>query len=59
MENVKPVLVLNKMDRLCTELKMTSTEALLHMQKILEQVNAAVATLFTADLMLKAAQVCA
>eukprot|EP00123_Amoebidium_parasiticum_P003237 comp14528_c0_seq1/m.10737 comp14528_c0_seq1/g.10737 ORF comp14528_c0_seq1/g.10737 comp14528_c0_seq1/m.10737 type:complete len:1107 (-) comp14528_c0_seq1:147-3467(-) len=54
-ENIKPVLVLNKMDRLITELKFSPQEAIVHLQKILEQVNAAVATLFTADYMEKAA----
>lgn len=38
IENVKPVLVLNKMDRLYTEMKLSSQDALVHLQKILEQV---------------------
>jgi ribosome assembly protein 1 len=37
-ENIKPVLVLNKMDRLFTELKLSPMDALMHLQKILEQV---------------------
>ncbi|KAJ3593570.1 hypothetical protein NHX12_005904 [Muraenolepis orangiensis] len=40
LENIRPVLVLNKIDRLITELKLTSLEAFRHLRKILEQVNA-------------------
>ncbi|XP_011615494.2 elongation factor-like GTPase 1 [Takifugu rubripes] len=47
LENIKPVLVINKMDRLIVELKLTSQEAYSHLQKILEQVNAVTGTLFT------------
>lgn len=39
LENIKPVLVINKMDRLIVELKLTSQEAYSHLQKILEQVR--------------------
>jgi ribosome assembly protein 1 len=39
LENIRPVLVLNKMDRLISELKLTSLEAFTHLQKILEQVT--------------------
>ena len=38
LENIKPVLILNKVDRLITELKMSPVEAYLHLQHILEQV---------------------
>ncbi|EDQ89343.1 uncharacterized protein MONBRDRAFT_32409 [Monosiga brevicollis MX1] len=47
MENLKPCLVLNKLDRLILELQMTPEEAYEHMQRILEQVNAITASLFT------------
>ncbi|XP_034536573.1 elongation factor-like GTPase 1 [Notolabrus celidotus] len=47
LENIKPVLVINKIDRLIMELKLTSQEAYGHLQKILEQVNAVTGTLFT------------
>ncbi|XP_074523157.1 elongation factor-like GTPase 1 [Halichoeres trimaculatus] len=47
LENIKPVLVINKIDRLITELKLTSLEAYGHVQKILGQVNAVTGTLFT------------
>ncbi|OZJ03843.1 hypothetical protein BZG36_04304 [Bifiguratus adelaidae] len=50
-ESVRPVLVINKIDRLITELQLTSTEAYLHMNKILEQVNAITSSFFTGDLM--------
>lgn len=39
LENIRPVLVINKMDRLIMELKLTSQEAYTHLQKILEQVR--------------------
>uniref|UniRef100_A0A667WNJ5 Elongation factor-like 1 n=1 Tax=Myripristis murdjan TaxID=586833 RepID=A0A667WNJ5_9TELE len=51
LENIRPVLVVNKMDRLITELKLTSQEAYIHLQKILEQVNAVTGTLFTSKVL--------
>ncbi|RKP04966.1 putative GTP-binding protein lepa [Thamnocephalis sphaerospora] len=45
-ERVRPVLVLNKLDRLATELRMTPMEAYQHMRRIVEQVNAVMAQLF-------------
>ncbi|XP_004343730.2 elongation factor Tu GTP binding domain containing 1 [Capsaspora owczarzaki ATCC 30864] len=56
LEGIKPVLVLNKMDRLILELQMTPLEAHRQLQRILEQVNAITASLFTAELMKKAAE---
>ncbi|XP_077988979.1 elongation factor-like GTPase 1 [Glandiceps talaboti] len=55
LENIKPVLVLNKIDRLITELKESPMEAHLHLQQILEQVNAVTGTLFASDVMEKSA----
>lgn len=46
-EKIQSILVLNKMDRLITELQMTPTEAYIHLNKILEQVNAIMAGFFT------------
>lgn len=46
-EKIQPILVLNKLDRLITELQMTPTEAYIHLNKILEQVNAIMAGFFT------------
>ncbi|KAI8330977.1 hypothetical protein BC941DRAFT_475149 [Chlamydoabsidia padenii] len=51
IDKVRPILVLNKMDRLIVELQMTPQEAYLHMNKILEQANAVMATFFTGDWM--------
>ncbi|KAF7187185.1 Ribosome assembly protein 1 [Pseudocercospora fuligena] len=39
-EKLKPLLVINKMDRLVTELKLSPGEAYTHLSKLLEQVNA-------------------
>lgn len=39
-EHLKPILVINKMDRLITELKLSPGEAYTHLSKLLEQVNA-------------------
>lgn len=39
LENIRPVLVINKMDRLIVELKLTPQEAYTHLQKILEQAS--------------------
>lgn len=45
-EGLKPVLVLNKLDRLILELKMTPAEAYKQLQIVLEQVNAIAGELF-------------
>ncbi|KAJ3105210.1 Cytoplasmic GTPase/eEF2-like protein (ribosomal biogenesis) [Phlyctochytrium planicorne] len=50
-ENVRPILVLNKIDRLITELKMTPSEAYQHLSNILGQVNAIMGTFHTEHLM--------
>lgn len=39
-EKLKPLLVINKMDRLITELQMSPGEAYVHLSQLLEQVNA-------------------
>ena len=39
MEGIKPCLVINKIDRLISELKQTPTEAFYHLQQVLEQVS--------------------
>lgn len=46
-EGLRPVLVLNKMDRLITELVLCPSEAYTHLLRILEQVNALMGTLFS------------
>lgn len=53
LENIKPVLVFNKLDRLIMELKMDPLEAFFHLQVILEQVNLVTNELFTTEIMAK------
>ena len=53
LENIRPVLVLNKIDRLITEWKLTALEAHVHLQRTLEQVNAITGELFTSDVFAK------
>ena len=50
-EKLKPLLVINKMDRLVTELKMTPAEAYTHLSKLLEQVNAVLGSFFQGERM--------
>lgn len=50
-EKLKPLLVINKMDRLVTELKMTPNEAYVHLSKLLEQVNAVLGSFFQGERM--------
>lgn len=61
MEKLKPILVLNKIDRLILEKKMTPLDAYVHISQVLEQVNAAVGNIFASDVMskeVKTNQVC-
>jgi len=51
IEHLKPVLVINKMDRLITELKMSPGEAYTHLSKLLEQVNAVMGSFFQGERM--------
>ncbi|XP_076879155.1 LOW QUALITY PROTEIN: elongation factor-like GTPase 1 [Brachyhypopomus gauderio] len=51
LENIRPVLVINKIDRLIVELKLSPLEAHMHLQKILEQVNAVTGTLFASKVL--------
>ncbi|KAI8626787.1 P-loop containing nucleoside triphosphate hydrolase protein [Xylariaceae sp. FL1651] len=50
-ERLKPLLVINKIDRLVTELKMTPGEAYIHLSKLLEQVNAVLGSFFQGERM--------
>ncbi|KAF9961421.1 Cytoplasmic GTPase/eEF2-like protein (ribosomal biogenesis) [Mortierella alpina] len=50
-EAVRPVLVINKIDRLITELQFTPLEAYIHLNKILEQVNAVMGTFFSENVL--------
>ena len=51
IEDLKPLLVINKMDRLVTELKMSPQEAYVHLSKLLEQVNAVMGSFFQGERM--------
>lgn len=50
-EHLKPLLVVNKVDRLITELKMSPAEAYTHLIKLLEQVNAVIGSFFQGERM--------
>ena len=54
-EGVRPVLVLNKLDRLIVEVKMSASEAYQHCFKLLETINAVASTFITSDAALTAA----
>lgn len=48
-QQLVPILVLNKIDRLCLDLRLTPTEAYLRLRNLLETVNAAASTLLTSS----------
>ena len=50
-EHLKPLLVINKIDRLITELKMSPGEAYVHMSQLLEQVNAVIGGFYQGERM--------
>ena len=50
-EHLKPILVINKIDRLITELRMSPGEAYAHMSRLLEQVNAVIGSFFQGERM--------
>ena len=50
-EGLKPILVLNKVDRLITEMKLSPLDAYMHLTQVLEQVNAVMGELFASDVM--------
>jgi ribosome assembly protein 1 len=51
IEKLKPLLVINKMDRLITELKMSPAEAYTHLNKLIEQVNAVMGSFYQGERM--------
>lgn len=51
IEKLKPILVINKLDRLVTELKMTPNEAYAHLGRVLEAVNAVIGGFFQGERM--------
>lgn len=50
-ENLKPILLLNKIDRLVLERSMTATDAEEHLRRVLEQVNAVVGNIFATQVL--------
>ena len=50
-EHLKPLLIINKVDRLIVELKMSSSEAYVHLNKLLEQVNSVIGSFFQGERM--------
>ncbi|KAM8710874.1 hypothetical protein ACLKA7_017494 [Drosophila subpalustris] len=52
-EQLKPVLLLNKLDRLILEKQMTPLDAYVHLSQVLEQVNAVLGSIFATDVLAK------
>ncbi|KAG2145893.1 P-loop containing nucleoside triphosphate hydrolase protein [Suillus clintonianus] len=50
-DNLRPILVINKMDRLITELKLAPIEAYQHLSRLIEQVNAVMGSFFASEMM--------
>jgi ribosome assembly protein 1 len=50
-EKIKPVLVINKVDRLITELRQSSREAHTHLVRLVEQINAVMGSFFAGERM--------
>ncbi|GFU33526.1 elongation factor-like GTPase 1 [Nephila pilipes] len=51
--HIRPLLVLNKIDRLILEWKLTPLDAYAHLVQILEQINAVIGELFTSEVLRK------
>ncbi|KAK7682408.1 hypothetical protein QCA50_014613 [Cerrena zonata] len=51
IDRLKPVLIINKFDRLITELRLTPTEAYHHLTQLIEQVNAVMGNFFAGERM--------
>lgn len=51
VDGLKPLLVINKIDRLVTEWRMSPQEAYQHMSNLIEQVNAVIASFYSGDRM--------
>lgn len=50
-DRLRPILVVNKFDRLITELKLSPVEAYHHLSRLIEQVNAVMGSFFAGDRM--------
>ena len=46
IDRLRPLLVINKMDRLITELKLSPNEAYHHLSRLIEQVNAVMGSFY-------------
>ncbi|KAJ8895349.1 hypothetical protein PR048_000681 [Dryococelus australis] len=51
LENICPVLVLNKIDRLVLEMKLSPLDAYIHLAQVLEQINAVMGELFMTEVL--------
>ncbi|GME76847.1 unnamed protein product [Ambrosiozyma monospora] len=51
VDKLKPILVLNKIDRIITELQMSPGEAYTHLSKVIEQVNSVIGTFYVGERM--------
>jgi ribosome assembly protein 1 len=51
IDKLKPILVINKIDRLITEWKLTPLEAYQHISRIIEQVNSVIGSFFAGERM--------
>lgn len=49
IEKLKPILVLNKIDRLISEWQLTPQEAYAHLSKVIEQVNSVIGSFFAGE----------
>ena len=50
-DRLRPILLINKFDRLITELKLSPTEAYHHLSRLIEQVNAVMGSFFASERM--------
>jgi ribosome assembly protein 1 len=50
-ENIRCIIVFNKIDRLITELRLTATEAYVHIRNLLEQINAIIGSFYVGGVM--------
>lgn len=53
LENIRPILVLNKIDRLILEKKLSAMEAYHRLVQVLEQVNAVMGSLFATETLMR------
>lgn len=51
LDRLRPILIINKFDRLITELKLTPLEAYQHLSQLIEQVNAVMGGFFASERM--------